>query len=193
VAGVVGVAAAVAFGLVPLLAARRRAGAAHSDTAVAGAGTATPRARLLTGPADQPSAVTGLDGGGDTLPARNPVFTGRDGALADLAGTLGSPRQAELPRRCWTGVGSGVVVPVAGLPGVGSLGAQGAVGDPGLAATVGRPGGDAEVDDLEAPLGVGAPGVLGAAIGGGDLVSAGGGPGGERSDGLVEGEAVGDR
>ena len=89
--------------------------------------------------------------------------------------------------------GSGVVVPVAGLPGIGSLGPQGAVGHPGLAAAVRRPGCDAEVDDLEAPLGVGAPGVLGAAVGGGDLAGAGGSPGGERGEGLVEGEAVGDR
>jgi hypothetical protein len=72
-----------------------------------------------------------------------------------------------------------------GLSGIGFLGAQGAVGDLGLAAVVGRPGGDAEVDDLEAPLGVGAPGVLGATVGGGDLAGAGGGTGGERGGGQV--------
>ena len=88
VAGVVGAAAAIVFGLVPLLAARRRAGAAQPDTALADAGTATPGPRPPACPAGQAGAVPGIDGGGDTLPARNPVFTGRDGALADLAGKM---------------------------------------------------------------------------------------------------------
>jgi len=74
VAGVVGAAAAVVFGLVPLLAARRRAEvAAYPDTALADTGTATPGPRPLTHPAGQAGAVPGLGGGGDTLPARNPA------------------------------------------------------------------------------------------------------------------------
>lgn len=88
VAGVVAVAAAVVLGLVPLLAARRRTGAAaaHPGTSLAGAGAATSGARRR--PAEQAGAVPRLGGGGDTLPARNPVFAGRAWALAGLADKL---------------------------------------------------------------------------------------------------------
>jgi Tfp pilus assembly protein PilF len=105
VAGVVGAAAAVVFGLVPLLAARRRAEAAEPDTALADTGMATPGARPLTHPDGQAGAVPGLGGGGDTLPARNPVFTGRTRKLEDLAGRLTAGPVAVVAVRGLGGVG----------------------------------------------------------------------------------------
>jgi hypothetical protein len=106
VAGVIGAAAAVVFGLVPMLAAHRRAGtAAHSGTVPADAGTVMPSAGQITNPARQAGALPGLDGGGDRLPARNPVFTGRAGELADLARKLTAGPVAVVAVRGLGGVG----------------------------------------------------------------------------------------
>jgi Tfp pilus assembly protein PilF len=57
--------------------------------------------------ADQAAAAPGLGRGraGDTLPARNPVFTGRAGALADLAGKLAGGPVAVVAVRGLGGVG----------------------------------------------------------------------------------------
>jgi hypothetical protein len=62
-------------------------------------GTAPP-----SGPADE-AAAAGLGDGGDTLPARNPVFTGRVSALADLAAKRAGGPVAVVAVRGLGGVG----------------------------------------------------------------------------------------
>jgi Tfp pilus assembly protein PilF len=103
VAGVVGAAATV-FGLFPLLAARRREKAAAQPGIVLARAGVAPFGSVPPGsPAERAPAAA--SDGGDTLPARNPVFTGRDGALRELAGKLEAGPVAVVAVRGLGGVG----------------------------------------------------------------------------------------
>lgn len=111
VAGVISAAAVIVFGLVPLLADRRRDRlTAHPGAALAEARTASASAPP-NAPAGQADAAPGLaTRAGDTLPARNPVFTGRAGALAGLAERLTAGPVSVVAVRGLGGVGKSQLV-----------------------------------------------------------------------------------